>query len=146
MRAWLPAFVDHRAFDHPTAKDGSGPSSLLVYGFHLNDFIDRVHRATATPAHVAARPLVLVDVEADHFVAWLHHADLRIAVLVDANLSEAWMPNANLAAAYLKDANLSGADLTTARNLTQSQLDEACGDEKTKLPVGRTIKPCPPEE
>jgi len=30
-----------------------------------------------------------------------------------------------------------------AGSLTQEQLDEACGDEKTKLPPGLSIKPCP---
>lgn len=44
----------------------------------------------------------------------------------------------------LADA-LSGADLTGAKNLTQNQLDGACGDDKTKLDLPLTIKPCPPD-
>lgn len=44
--------------------------------------------------------------------------------------------------AMLNDADLRDADLTDAINLVQEQLDEACGDEKTKLPEGLTIPPC----
>ena len=37
----------------------------------------------------------------------------------------------------------SGANLLGARGLTQTQLDEACGDANTKLPEGFTpLKPC----
>jgi hypothetical protein len=32
--------------------------------------------------------------------------------------------------------------LSTASGLTQDQLDDACGDEATKLPSGLTIRPC----
>jgi uncharacterized protein YjbI with pentapeptide repeats len=44
--------------------------------------------------------------------------------------------------AILRDANLSGADLSDAKNLTQTQLDKACGKAETKLPEGLTLKPC----
>lgn len=36
----------------------------------------------------------------------------------------------------LTDARLNGANLTTAKNLLQQQLDSACGDKDTKLPEG----------
>ncbi len=36
--------------------------------------------------------------------------------------------------AILRDADLRGANLTYAKNLTREQLDEACGDDETKLP------------
>ena len=45
----------------------------------------------------------------------------------------------------LSGAHLSGADLHDAKNLTQTQLELACGDADTKLPEGLTIKPCPPK-
>ena len=44
--------------------------------------------------------------------------------------------------ADFRDADAQGADLTDARNLTQKQLDAACGDEATKLPEDLTISPC----
>ena len=40
------------------------------------------------------------------------------------------------------DANLSGANLSDAKNLTQEQLDKACGNADTKLPEGLTLKAC----
>jgi len=69
----------------------------------------------------------------------LNGADLR-----GANLSGAHLTGANLALANLNGADLRGANLSGAKNLTQMQLDQACGDAHTKLPGGLTIKPCPP--
>ena len=69
----------------------------------------------------------------------LDGADLTGADLKDANLS-----GANLRDANLSEANLSGANLSGAKNLTQTQLDKACGNADTKLPGGLTLKTmCP---
>jgi uncharacterized protein YjbI with pentapeptide repeats len=46
-------------------------------------------------------------------------------------------PSANLSGAILIRANLSNA-----KDLTQTQLDAACGAD-AKLPPGLTLKPCP---
>jgi uncharacterized protein YjbI with pentapeptide repeats len=91
--------------------------------------------------------------------AYLSGANLTGAYLDGANLTDAYLDGANLTGAhltgaYLNDANLIGAhldaadlseaDLTDARNLTQEQLDQACGKPKA-LPMGLTLdKPCPP--
>ena len=56
------------------------------------------------------------------------------------------LSNANLSRATLTNANLSGADLSNAKNLTQMQVEEACGDANTNLPEGLTLKPCPPSQ
>jgi Pentapeptide repeats (8 copies) len=73
----------------------------------------------------------------------LGNADLFGARLVKANLSNADLTGARLVKANLSGANLSGANLLGARGLTQTQLDEACGDANTKLPEGFTpLKPC----
>ena len=69
-----------------------------------------------------------------------HGADLSGADLSDANLSGANLSGANLSDANLSGANLSGANLTGAKNLTQEQLDKACGNADTKLPEGLTLK------
>jgi uncharacterized protein YjbI with pentapeptide repeats len=95
----------------------------------------------------------------------LDGANLSGADLSGTNLSGAKLIGADLAGAYLggvteldagmKDigqgrilngANLSGADLDFAKNLTQTQLDQACGNADTKLPENLTIKPCPPSD
>jgi hypothetical protein len=69
----------------------------------------------------------------------LHHANLSRIDLTGADLT-----GANLSRADLYRADLTGADLGDAENLTQEQLDSACGNADTKLPEGLTLKPCPP--
>ena len=81
---------------------------------------------------------------ADLSQANLREAVLNLANLREAGLREANLSQANLRGADLSRANLNGADLTDAK-ISESQLNEACGDDKTKLPPGLTIKPCPPE-
>jgi hypothetical protein len=73
-------------------------------------------------------------------------ANLRDADLHGANLNGANLGRADLRDAVLEDTNLSGADLSGAnlggtRDLTQVQLDRACGTD-AKLPPGLTLKPC----
>jgi Pentapeptide repeats (8 copies) len=74
--------------------------------------------------------------------ARLGGADLSGADLIFADLSDAHL-NANLRDAQLGGADLGGADLSGAQNLTQTQLDGACSDPKTKLPEGLTPTLCP---
>jgi uncharacterized protein YjbI with pentapeptide repeats len=87
--------------------------------------------------------------------ATLSGANLGRANLVSADLSGANLGGANLGRANLGGANLRGADLSGANlrggafldgaeNLTQAQLDRACGND-TKLPEGLTIMRCPSE-
>jgi type II secretory pathway pseudopilin PulG len=65
----------------------------------------------------------------------LRGADLREAHLEGANLSEAHLERANLRGAHFEEAYLH-----EAQGLTQAQLDQAFGDEKTKLPEGLTVR------
>jgi len=71
----------------------------------------------------------------------LEDADLTGATLIGADLTGADLNGANLTDANLLDVNatgaiLHGANLSSARNLTQAQLDSAFGDEKTQVPEG----------
>ncbi len=82
--------------------------------------------------------------------AGLFSANLQRANLTGANLRGASLDNANLQVADLRLANLQeaslrGANLEGAKNLTAGQLDQACGDAKTKLPPNLSIRPCPEE-
>jgi uncharacterized protein YjbI with pentapeptide repeats len=66
----------------------------------------------------------------------LTSADLRSANLYSADLSNADLGRANLVSADLSNANLVranlvSADLSDAKNLTQMQLDKACGEPAT---------------
>jgi uncharacterized protein YjbI with pentapeptide repeats len=66
--------------------------------------------------------------------ALLAGASLRGACLIGADLRRADLRAADLTGADLRDADLSGADLTSCLFLTQSQLDAAKGNPRTKLP------------
>ena len=61
-------------------------------------------------------------------------ADLSGAILSKVILSGAVLLGANLSGADLRGADLSGAILSGAEDLTQEQLEEANGDESTRLP------------
>ncbi|MBW5423981.1 pentapeptide repeat-containing protein [Streptomyces sp. BG9H] len=63
----------------------------------------------------------------------LRGANLRGAYLIAADLRDADLRTADLIGADLRDADLRGADLTGALFLTQSQVNAARGDERTKL-------------
>lgn len=69
-------------------------------------------------------------------------ASFRNANLSQAVLVGAYFGSADFSGATLTGVNLSGADLTTAHNLTQTQLSGACGDEYTRLPRGLQIRAC----
>ena len=87
------------------------------------------------------------ELRADLSEADLSGADLSNAKLSMANLSRAVLRHSVLRMAdflgtNLTQADLSGADLSAAINLTQSQLDDACGDDRTLLLQGLEIKEC----
>ena len=92
------------------------------------------------PLNLRKANLAGTDLSKAHLVA----ANLREAELSETNLREADLRAADLFEANLSGADLFGADLFGAKNLTQEQLDTACGDDDTKLPEGLTIKPCEP--
>jgi len=71
----------------------------------------------------------------------LQEAVLDGADLFRTNLSGADLRNASLTSSFLKGANLCGTDLrgvdlSTAMGLTDSQLLQALGDDRTRLPDG----------
>ena len=73
----------------------------------------------------------------------LDDATLTGADLTDMILYRARLIRADLTGAIIRGADFRGADLTDVKGLTQEQLDTACGgDERTRLPVGLTTKPC----
>lgn len=91
---------------------------------------------------------------------WIEGANFTGANLTGANMTEIDMADkarfreavmhnvdlrrSNLAGMDFYKADLSGADLRFGKGLTQAQLDYACGDTRTRLPEGFTIRPCAP--
>ncbi|MBX3321199.1 MAG: pentapeptide repeat-containing protein, partial [Nitrospira sp.] len=78
------------------------------------------------------------------------HSNLTQANLQEANLQNAIFEGADLSGARLDSAdlqraNLKGAILSSVTGLTQTQLDSACVDDQTKLPVNlNRPAPCNP--
>ena len=87
--------------------------------------------------------------------------DLRLADLSGANLSNADLSRADLSSAVLSHSDLkmadfngtilngtvfSGADLLDAKNLSQAQLNDACGENYKNLKRGLEIAPCQKSE
>jgi uncharacterized protein YjbI with pentapeptide repeats len=64
------------------------------------------------------------------------------ANLTNASFVGAYLDGANFSGATLTGANLSGATLLRATGLSQGRLNQACGDETTRLPRGLTIPSC----
>ncbi len=63
-----------------------------------------------------------------------------------ADLSRTDLQGARLIGAKLQGANLREANLTKAKDLTREQLDEASGNNETRLPdylADYQMKPCP---
>lgn len=65
----------------------------------------------------------------------LKGADLRGAFLIAADLRGCDLSGADLIGADLRDADLRGANLIDSIFITQSQINTAKGDAKTKLPI-----------
>ncbi|MGE5569910.1 MAG: pentapeptide repeat-containing protein [Rhodospirillales bacterium] len=66
----------------------------------------------------------------------LSEADLYCAWLAGANLAAADLNGADLSGASLAGADLSDADLSGGLSLTQAQINEAHGNDGTRLPEG----------
>jgi uncharacterized protein YjbI with pentapeptide repeats len=64
----------------------------------------------------------------------LVNTDLSNADLSDANLYHSYLDNVDLSGADLSGADLSDVDLRNDKGLTQEQIDEAEGNERTQLP------------
>jgi uncharacterized protein YjbI with pentapeptide repeats len=64
------------------------------------------------------------------------------ANLTNASFVGAYLDGANFSGATLSGANFAGASLERATGLSQSRLNQACGDEATRLPSGLSIPRC----
>jgi len=70
------------------------------------------------------------------------NATFRGTDLSAANLAHANLDGADLTAAKMDITSIKGTDLTRTRGLTQKQLDQACGDADTRVPVGLKVHLC----
>jgi uncharacterized protein YjbI with pentapeptide repeats len=125
-----------------------------LLGAHLENVIledanlsgANLYLANLSGAHLSGAYLSHANLRGAHLDdAYLSHATLSDAHLERADLTDADLTDADLSGADLSGADLSGADLSGAKNLTQGQLNQACGTHVT-LPEGKVqdLKPCPP--
>ena len=109
--------------------------------------------ATLTEAHLSNAKLAEAN---------LSRANLSRAIFSNSDFKGAQFNNANLTGAQfqggqfqnarfdgtilidakLENADFSGANMFRAQGLKQAQLDEACGDERTRLPAGLSLPFC----
>ncbi|MCZ6589016.1 MAG: pentapeptide repeat-containing protein [Alphaproteobacteria bacterium] len=128
-------------------KEKDDPQLELVTGRELRGV--NLRFASAIGAFFVKANLVDANLQradfsgADLREAVLWNAEFQGARLMSADLRKAKFWQADLQGAVLWNADLSGAKLAKARNLSQQQLDRACGDVKTELPPGLTISMCP---
>ena len=69
-------------------------------------------------------------------------ASFRGTILDAANLASAKLDGADMTGARTRITSFLGTDLTHVKGLTQSQIDSACGDAKTKVPAGMKVHFC----
>lgn len=117
--------------------------------FNRSDFSNAVmSRADASGSEFEGADFTETDLRRASFAdASCPRARFERAMLADANGSRADFTRASFAGADVTSmtfvsANLSGADMRGARGLTQAQLDEACGDARTRLPRGLRVGRC----
>lgn len=72
----------------------------------------------------------------------LSRADLTRAIFTNTDFNGARFDQTILSDAVLDGADFSGADLSTSQGLQQAQLDTACGDMRTRLPIGLSVSYC----
>lgn len=69
-------------------------------------------------------------------------ANFAGANLTNASFVGAYLDGASFSGATLTGVNFSGASLERATGLTQGRLNQACGDEATRLPRSLSIRHC----
>ena len=125
---------------HPRAEpelaDLNLPVGLRQFGVAQGGPID-LSQADLCRAALEHATLIDADLRSAYLLrANLAHARLTGANLSGANLNNARLDYAELKGAQLAEASLCGASLKGARNLTQAQIEQAYGDEDTRLPAG----------
>ena len=121
--------------EHPECvvlNDVSMPDAQLAHA--------DLHRAILMESDLRRANLVSANLEravlrkTDFRGSDLRSARIDGADLCRADLSDADLRDASLVSCFLMRADLRGADLSTARGLTNAQISDAFGDDRTRLP------------
>ena len=100
-------------------------------------------RSNFADANLKSATAPNVNFEGSKFVnARFDHMNLRNAKLDGAKFYNVEFGNAVLIGATMDGADFSKADLSEVQGLQQAQLDVACGDSETRLPIGLSLPYC----
>lgn len=152
-------------FNNSNLSGGSLDGSDLSGAHFRGALMFRVRGDNVTMPRAVLEDATLTEANLSHAKladANLSRANLSRAIFLDTDFQGAIFDNANLTGAQFQssqfqntkfngtilidtkfnNANFSGADMSTVQGLQQAQLDVACGDEKTRLPVGLSLPYC----
>ena len=125
---------------------GADLTSARLHGAELrgaNLFGAKLHKAGLTDTDLREANLQSADLRSAGLEGGeLRGADVRHANLSEADLDDTLWEGADLSGAILYNARLRNANLRDTIGLRQDQLDAACGDKRTDLPDGLTIRFC----
>ncbi len=117
---------------------GTHLEKAWLSGAHLQGaWLNQAHFESATlrRAHLEGAFLAQANLQAaDLTDAHLGSADLSLARLESARFERACFDGASFDRALTSDAFMDGADLSSAREMTQEQVEIMWGDSETKLP------------
>jgi uncharacterized protein YjbI with pentapeptide repeats len=103
----------------------------------------QITRSNFSDANLTSAIAPDVNFEGSKFVnARFDHMNLQNARLNAAIFHNVKFGDAIVTGATMEKADFSNADLSQVQGLSQAQLDSACGDTETRLPLGLSIPYC----
>jgi len=116
-------------------------TGLELKGLNLSK--SRLRQATLTASVMNRVRFDRADMrDADAAAAVFSGSSFVSADLTNANFVGSYIEGANFSGARLNGAVFSGAEMDRVIGLTQAQLNQACGDDSTRLPRGLHIPAC----
>lgn len=135
----------HASFQDATMTEAKFDSAILTNSNLQRADISRANftRSDFADADLTSATAPNVNFEGSKFVnARFDHMNLRNAKLDGAKFHNVKFGNSILIGATMVAADFSKADLSEVQGLQQAQLDTACGDSQTRLPMGLSLAYC----
>lgn len=133
------------SFQDATMTEAKFDDAILTNSDMQRADISRANftRSDFADANLTSATAPNVNFEGSQFVnARFDHMNLRNAKLDEAKFTSVKFGNAVLIGATMVGADFSKADLSEVQGLQQVQLDSACGDSETRLPIGLSLSYC----
>jgi len=133
------------SFQDATMTEAKFDNAILTNSNMQRADISRANftRSDFADADLTSATAPNVNFEGSQFAnARFDHMNLRNAKLDGASFHNVQFGNSILMGATMADADFSKADLSEVQGLKQAQLDTACGDSQTRLPMGLSVTYC----